>query len=120
MIYKFFDKKTGSEMIVTSKKRSNLNKVLGQELRKPVIKKFKRRRLHARFKGDILGADLAEIESLSSENRSVKYFLRVIDVFTEYAWVKPLNDKKSKTILDGFIEIVNESNCKPNKLWVNQ
>ena len=41
-----------------------------------------------------------------------------IDVFTKYAWVKPLNDKKGKTVLNTFIEIVNESNCKPNKLWV--
>ena len=42
----------------------------------------------------------------------------VIDVFPKYAWVKPLKDKKGKTILNPFVEIVNESNCKPNKLWV--
>ena len=39
---------------------------------------------------------------------------------TKYAWVKPLKDKKGKTVLNGFIEIVNESNDKPNKLWVAQ
>ena len=44
----------------------------------------------------------------------------VIDVFTKYAWVKPLKDKKSKTTLNAFIEIVNEFNRKPNKLWVDQ
>ena len=42
----------------------------------------------------------------------------VIDVFPKYAWVKPLKDKKGKTVLNPFVEIVNESNCKPNKLWV--
>ena len=36
------------------------------------------------------------------------------------AWVKPLKDKKGKTVLNAFIKIVNESNCKPNKLWVDQ
>ena len=36
-----------------------------------------------------------------------------MDVFTKYAWVKPLNDKKANTILQGFIEIVNESKHKP-------
>ena len=37
-----------------------------------------------------------------------------------YPWVKPLKDKKGKTVLNAFIEIVNESNHKPNKLWVDQ
>ena len=40
----------------------------------------------------------------------------MIDVFTKNAWVKPLKDKKGKTVLNAFIEIVNESNHKPNKL----
>ena len=60
------------------------------------------------------------MESLSSKNKSVKYLLCVIDVFTKYAWVKPLKDKKGKTVLKAFIEIANESNSKPNKLWVDQ
>ena len=46
--------------------------------------------------------------------------LFVIDIFTKYAWVKPLKDKKGKTVQNAFIEIVNESNRKPNKLWVDQ
>ena len=36
--------------------------------------------------------------------------------FTIYVWVKPLKDKKCKTVLDAFIQIVNESNHKANKL----
>ena len=43
-----------------------------------------------------------------------------IDFFTKYARFKPMKDKKGKTVLDAFIEIVNGSNCKPNKLWVDQ
>ena len=46
---------------------------------------------------DFLTADLAEVESLSSKNKNVKYLLCIIDVFTRYAWVKPLKDKKGKT-----------------------
>ena len=53
--------------------------------------------------------------SLSSKNRNVKYLLCVIDVFTNYAWVKPVKDKKGKTVLNAFIEILNESDCKSNK-----
>ena len=58
--------------------------------------------------------------SLSSFNHGVKYLLCVIHVFTKYAWVKHLNDKKDKTVLHSFIEIVKESKLQPNKLWVDQ
>ena len=56
------------------------------------------------------------MESLSSKNKNVKYILCVIDVFTKYAWVKPLKGKNSKTVLNPFIKIVNKSDRKPNKL----
>ena len=58
--------------------------------------------------------------SLSSKNKNVKYLLCAIDVFIKYVWVKALKDKKDKTVVNAFIEIVNETNCKPNKLWVDQ
>ena len=98
----------------------NVNEQLAQELHKPAIKKFKRRKVYAKFKDKIWAADLAEMESLSSKNKNVNYLLCVIDVFTKYAWVKALKDKKAKIVLNAFIETVNESNCKPNKLWVDQ
>ena len=40
----------------------------------------------------------------------------MIDIFTKYAWVKPLKDKKAKTVFNVFIEIVNESKGKPTNL----
>ena len=112
MVYKFFDKKTGT--------RISVNEQLAEELHKPVIKKIKRRKVYARFKDNIWAADLAEMGSLSSKNKNVKYFLFVIDVFIKYAWVKPLKDKEGNTALNAFIEIANESNRKPNKLRVDQ
>ena len=42
------------------------------------------------------------------------------DIFPKYAWVKPMKDKNSKTVLNGLIKIVNESNHKLNKLWVDE
>ena len=71
------------------------------------------------MKDNIWAADLVETGSLSSKNKNIKYLLCVIDVFTKYTWVKPLKDK-GKTALNAFIEIVSESNRKPNKLWVDQ
>ena len=61
-----------------------------------------------------------KVGSLSFKNNNVKYLLCVIDVFTKYAWAKPLKDKNGKAVLNTFIEIVNESNCKPNTLWFEQ
>ena len=72
MVYKFFDQKTGAGM--------SANEELAQELHKPVIKEIKRRKIYARFKDDIWAADLAEMGSFSSFNRSIKYVLCVIDV----------------------------------------
>ena len=54
--------------------------------------------------------------SLFSKNRNFKYLLCGIDIFTKYA----LRDIKYKTVLNAFIEIVNEYNHKRNKLWANQ
>ena len=76
--------------------------------------------MYARFKENIWAADLAERGPLSSKNRGVKkYLLFVIDVFLKYSWLKLLKDKKAKTVLNGFSEIINKSKSKSNKLWVD-
>ena len=90
-----------------------MNEQLPEELHKPGTKKFKRRKAYAGFKDKIWAADLAEIESLSANNKIFKYLLCVIDVFTKFAWSKSLKGKKDKTVLNAFIEILNEFNCKP-------
>ena len=86
---------------------ASVNEELPQEQHKPVLKKIRRRRAYARFKDNIWAADLAERGSLSSQNWGVKYLLCVIDVFTKYAWVKLLKDRKSRAILHGFVELEN-------------
>ena len=69
MLYKFFDK-TGAGISV--------NEQLAQELHKPIIKKFKRRKVYARFKDNIWEVDFAEMGSLSSKDKNVKYLLCVM------------------------------------------
>ena len=112
IVYKFFDQNTGSGVSV--------NEQLAEELHKPVINKSSRRKIYARFQDNIWAADLSETGSLSSKNKNVKYLLHVIDIFTKYALVKSLKDKKGKTVFNAFIEIVNEYNRKPDKLWIDQ
>ena len=112
MVHKFFNKKTGLVLSV--------NEQLAEELRKPVIQTFKRWKVYLRFKDDIWAADLAKMESSSSMNKHVKYLLCVIDVFSKYEWVTLLKDKKGKTVLNVFIEIVNEFNCQIHYGLINE
>ena len=75
--------------------------------------------MYSRIKNSIWVADLIEKGSLSFFNCAVKYLLCMIDVFTKYFWVKPLADKKDKTVRDGFGGIVNGSK-QPNKFGADQ
>ena len=59
------------------------------------------------LKDNIWASVLAEMESLSSKNKNVKYLLCVVDVSTKYTWVKPLKGKIGKAVLNAFIEIIN-------------
>ena len=61
----------------------SVNEQLAKELYKPVIKKFKRRKVYARFKDNIWATDLAEMESLSSKNKN---FLYLLCVFKRQKW----------------------------------
>ena len=120
MVYKFFLKKTGSGAIATSKVGVSVNEQLVEKLHKAVTKKFKRSKVYGRFKDNIWAEDLSEMELFSSKNKNVKYLLCVIDYFTKYMCVTSLKDKKGKAVLNAFIEIVNECNCKPNILLIDQ
>ena len=53
-------------------------------------------------------------------NKGFRLLLCVIDIFSNYAWVIPLKDKKGTSIAV-FQKILKESDkCKPNKLWVDK
>ena len=43
-----------------------------------------------------------------------------IDIFSKYAWVARLEDKKGVSIAAAFQSILKQSNRKPNKIWVNK
>ena len=86
----------------------SVNEQLAEELHKPVIKKFKSKKVYAKLKDNTWSVDLAEMESFSSKNKNVNYLLCVIDIFAKYAWVKNLKDVKGKTVLNAFIEMINE------------
>ena len=60
------------------------------------------------------------MQLLSKFNKGFRFLLCVIDIFSKYAWVVPLNDKKGISIVYAFQKILKESDRKPNKTWVNK
>ena len=94
--------------------------ILADELHKPVIKKFEKRKVYSQFKDNIWGVDLADMQSLSQKNKGIKYLLCAIDFFSKYAFVIPSEDQKGISIVNAFDKIIKQSNRKPNKLWVDQ
>ena len=93
---------------------------LAEELHKPIIRKFKKRTVYSRSKDNIWGADLADLQLISKFNKGFIFLLCVIDIFSKYAWVVPLKDKKGISIVNAFQKILKESDRKPNKIWVDK
>ena len=89
------------------------------KLPKQIIRKFKRRKVYSSFKDNIWGVDLADTQSLSKYNNKIKYLLCVIDLFSKYAWVVPIKDKKGTSIVNAFQKIISKGR-KPNKIWVDE
>ena len=79
MVYKFFDKKSASGSgIANNEIKQNLP--LAEELYKPIIRNFKKIAGYSRFKGNIWGADLADMQLKSKLNKGFRFLLCVIDI----------------------------------------
>ena len=59
------------------------------------------------------------MQSMSRYNKGFKYLLRAIDLFSKYAWVIPIKDKKGTSIVNAFKKIISKGR-KPTKIWVDQ
>ena len=114
MVYKFFDKKSSGSGVAAEP-----NYQLAVELHRQITRKFKRRKAYSSFRDNIWGVDLADMQSLSKYNKGIKYLLCAIDLFSKYAWVIPIKDKKGTSIVNAFQKIISEGR-KPNKIWVDQ
>ena len=67
-----------------------------------------------------MGADLADMQLISKFNKGFRFLLCVIDIFSKCAWVVPLKDKKSVSIVHAFQKILDKSRHKSNKIWVDK
>ena len=60
------------------------------------------------------------MQLISQFNKGFRFLLCVIDIYSQYAWLSPLKDKKGIIITKAFQKILKESNRKPNKIWVDK
>ena len=120
MVYNFFDTKASSPDRKTVGSGINENIKLANELHKLIIRKFNKRKVYSSLKDNIWGADLADMQLWSKFNKWIKYLLCLIDLFSKYAFVVPLKDKKGTGIVNAFQRILIKSKRKPNKKWVDK
>ena len=91
------------KQIINSKQKlglgiENSNKILSEELHKSKRKNYPRRKIIFNHIDEIFAADLVEMQKFAKLNKGYRYLLTCIDIFSKFAWVIPLKDKKGITI----------------------
>ena len=91
---------------------------LAKEILAPRRKRFKRRKVYSPAVDYIWTGDLMFMQKYARENNGYKYILVVLDVFSRYAWARPLKDKTAPVTARAFQDILLSSS--PKKLWCDQ
>ena len=106
--------------IIRSKRKLGLgvhNKILSEELHKSKRKNYPRRKIIVNHIDEIFAADLIEMQKFVKLNKGYRYLLTCIDIFSKFAWVIPLKDKKGITIKNALEKIFNKRKTK--FLWTD-
>ena len=91
---------------------------LSNELNKPVIDKFKRKKVIVNHIDEIHSCDLVDMTKYSRMNKGYKYIFINIDIFSKYAWGFSIKSKTIKEIKPCFEKIFKER--KPKFTWSDQ
>ena len=109
--------------IIRSKKKLGMGnnftmQDLSNELNKPVINKFERKKVIVNHIDEIHSCDLVDMQKYSRINKGYKYIFTNIDIFSKYAYAFPLKTKTIKEIKSCFEKIFKER--KPLYIWSDQ
>ena len=107
-----------ARLIINSKQKFGFGfEKLANELHKPIIRKFKRRKVNfGNEPNEIWSADLIDLKKLKKYNNGFQYIINIIDLYSRYAWSIPIKNKTGKSIVEAFDSI---RGSKPKKLWVD-
>ena len=89
------------------------NLKLAEELHKPIIRKFRKRKVYSSYMENFCGASLAEMQLINKYDKGIRFLLCDIDVFSKHSWVVPLKDKKGTKLLKN---VVSKYASKLNKI----
>ena len=103
MVYKFFYKRSSGSDVATKPIYQ-----LANDLHRQINGNFKRRKLYSSFRENIWDLDLVDMQSLSKYNKGIRCLLCAIDLFSKYAWVVPLKDKKGISIVNAFQKVISK------------
>ena len=108
---------------IAKRKRNNApawKKQLAKELLKPKLKRFARRSVFSPTVDAIWAVDLADVHQYARVNKNYKFILVVIDLFSKYAWAKPLRNKSGIVTARNLEDIFLTSKRSPSKLWADR
>ena len=88
---------------------------LSQELNKPTINKFERKKIIVNHINEIHSTDLVDMSQYSKMNKGYKYIFTNIDVFSKIAYAFPLKSKKIQDVKPCFEKIFEKN--KPKYIW---
>ena len=91
---------------------------LSEELNKPVINKFERKKVIVMHIDEIHSCDLVDMTKYFRINKGYKYIFTNIDIFSKYAWTFPIKSKTIKEIKPCFQKTFKER--KPKFIWSDQ
>ena len=111
------------KVVVLEMKLNKINKLQMNFINQLLKKNLKKIRVYSLFKDNIWGVGLADMQLINKFNKGTRFLLCVIDIFSivsKYSWVVTLKDKKGVTIVNAFQKVLDRSNRKPNKIWVDK
>ena len=100
--------------------REEYMKAIADEIHRPVRKVKSRRRVRVSEKDETWAMDLVDMSEWKKDNDGEKYLLTVIDVFSRFAWARPMLTKSANDTFAAFIDIVDSSGRRPRKIWADQ
>ena len=103
--YDGYERRLASNSGGAIKKEFMQNEELAEELHKPIIRKFAKRKVHSSLIDNICGADLGDMKLISKFNKGFRFLLCAIDISSKYAWVIPSKDKTTLQLLMLFNKI---------------
>ena len=90
-------------------------------LHKPARRHYKRNTTYVAGIDAQWQADLADMQGVARQNDGMRYILTIIDVFSKFAWAKPVRSKDAVTVADGFRRVLHEAAPrKPKRLQTDE